>query len=372
MQIYRLKGRELNDFINDPAFKNIKHLPISRHRAVSHISNPRKGDDDIILYIAQEGDQLIAYRTVYADYLYIGKNTIKAGWLSGNWVIPGKRRQGIASKLLQAALNDWDNSIIFTNYAPESKAVYDKSGQFELVKSKNGIRGYMRFYLHYLLPPKSAFFKKIKGLLKFLDLVLNIFADSRILILRAFRKTRQVQLEFLYHIDKESEVFIREWKQKELTRRNGDEMNYILQYPWVINAFMRDDVNSKYHFSALASPFFCIYLKIYDNNSQMIGFLMLTIKSKELKIPYLYYNVENESLIGGVITELMIRKKLNMCTIYHEAMAAYLRTHRTPFLWKKNIQQNYYATRPVADVFFKSAGKDQIIFQDGDGDPAFV
>jgi len=372
MQITKLTGEELKKFIDSSAFRHLKNIPISKHRAISHVNNTRREKNDIILYIAWEQDEIIAYRTIYADYLYLGNEKIKVGWLSGNWVIPRKRRQGLASELFKISLKDWNNHLLFTNFAPESKAVYDKSGDFELLKSKKGVRGYLRFYFHYLLPPKHPFFKNIKGVLKCVDKLLNLFADLRIIIFNKLIKIHDVKLEYTRYIDKESEEFINQWKSKEITQRSSKEMDYILQYPWVIPGVLKDDINSKYFFSSTATPFVNINLKIFNKHDRMIGYLMIMNKGKELKIPYLYYEQGNEGLILSILCKHMLKLKLNMLTIYHETLSDYIKNHRTFFLVKKNMKQDYFATHQIVNKYNKLIDKDNILFQDGDGDPAFV
>jgi hypothetical protein len=372
MQITKFTGEELKKFINSSSFRLLKNIPISKHRAISHINNTRKDKNDIILYVAWEQDEIIAYRTIYADYLFFGNEKLKVGWLSGNWVIPSKRRQGLASKLFKISLEDWNNHLLFTNFAPESKAVYDKSGDFKLLKTKKGVRGYLRFNFHYLLPPKHTFFKNIKGVLKWIDYLLNLFADLRILIIDCLVNMKEIKLEYIQQVDNESAEFIYKWKSKEITNRSPGEMDFVLQYPWVIPNVLKDDINSKYFFSSTANPFININLKIYNKQDMMIGYVMILIKGKELKIPYLYYEQGSENLILKVLLKHMSKLKLNMMTVYHEKFAHYIKKHFTFFLMKKNMKQDYFATHQIVKKFNEFPNKEDVLFQDGDGDPAFV
>ena len=55
---------------------------------------------------------------------------------------------------------DWKGKLMYTNYAEESKAAYDKTGKFELLKSIEGYRHYLRFSFKDLLVPESVFFRQ--------------------------------------------------------------------------------------------------------------------------------------------------------------------------------------------------------------------
>ena len=58
---------------------------------------------------------------------------MRFAWLSGNCVDPEFRRKGFSTRLLQQAEALWDGRLMYTNYAPASKAVYDRTGQFPLL-----------------------------------------------------------------------------------------------------------------------------------------------------------------------------------------------------------------------------------------------
>ena len=135
-------------------------IPISRHRAWSHIRNPRVSEDDVILVLAMVEGKMAGYLGVLADYIYLNGQKEKAGWLSCMWVDPEVRGQGIAKKLLNRVLERWDNRILVTEFTPAAKGLYDRSQQFQDLKISEGLRGFLRFNLDELLPKKFPALEK--------------------------------------------------------------------------------------------------------------------------------------------------------------------------------------------------------------------
>jgi len=82
IQIRQLNKAQLLTFIYSEEYKNLTFIPITKHRAISHIHNPRADDDDIILFLAYENEELVGYLGVLADKIYYQNSPIKCGWLS--------------------------------------------------------------------------------------------------------------------------------------------------------------------------------------------------------------------------------------------------------------------------------------------------
>ena len=118
-------------------YSNKEVAPLSPLRLQSYLKNPRADQRDHILFELRHKDRLIAYRTLLPDCFYdhLG-NSHRFAWLSGNYVDPEYRRQGYSTRLLQLAEEHWDGRLMYTNYAPVSKAVYDQTGQFRVLNSK--------------------------------------------------------------------------------------------------------------------------------------------------------------------------------------------------------------------------------------------
>ncbi len=356
------------EFVFSEKYKKLKNIPISKHRALSYLKNPRISSSDTVMFLAYENNELVGYRTILPDYFYQNNNKYKIGWLSGNWVKPEKRRTGISTKLFNAAYDEWDGNLAYTNYAPVSKAVYDKTSEFVKFQSIKGLRAYNRFNFADLLPPKSSFFQTIKPFLRFSDFILNLFCDIRIIVLNNFLSVKNIKFEYVNFIDDEITEFIKNKIDKEVCRRSQKELNRIINYPWIINQAIKDNYNKRYHFSSTDKRFNNFNIKIYDDNEKLIAYLMLTVRNKRLSVPYCYYD-NNINDVIKIIYKHMLNMHLSMLTVYNNNIVKYLRNHSTPFLFKKKIFRNYFITKEANS---KLSDNQLFNFQDGDGDCVFT
>ena len=173
MRIEKYNAERLEEFIRSDPYRTMPVLPVSPHRALSWLRNPRMDPGDTLMYLLYDGRDLAAYRCILPDR----HGDIRFGWLSGNWVAPGKRRQGLASRLFEEALRDWGQQLMYTNYAPESKAVYDKTGRFALYREKEGARYYQRAVSAKLLGYRNTLFRTARPLLRLADGMINAWQD---------------------------------------------------------------------------------------------------------------------------------------------------------------------------------------------------
>lgn len=368
MIIKLLTANDLKRFIDSDEYKCLEVIPITRHRALSHINNPRIDNKDIILLCAYEDEKLIGYLGILADYIYLNNKKHKVGWLSCLWIDSAVRRKGISKILLNRAFDSWENKIIITQFTPAAKLLYDRSELFFDLKMSEGIRCYLRFNLHELLPQKMKSLKKIYGIIKFTDRFFNLFNEIRLLFWKPFLKLSGIKLEFVNEIDNEINEFIIKRMRNGMTRREDKELNWIIRYPWVITSPLKDRYSERYFFSSIDD--FCLFsnIKVYDNDNQMIGFLMLAIRGNNLKIPYCYFDEKYTEIIITILYKYMFNMNLNMFTTFNNSLLNYLRSHRTPFLHKRRMKRYYM----ISKVFKNNLYNNKINFQDGDGDCAFT
>src|SRR5688572_14514979 len=142
MELREFTPAALAEFIRSEEYEKMPVVPISRHRAISQIRNPRVSETDVILVLAYVNGKMAGYLGVLADYIFLNNQKEKAGWLSCIWVDAEMRGQGIAGKLLNCALERWDNRILATEFTDTAKKIYDRSGQFQDLKVSEGIRGF--------------------------------------------------------------------------------------------------------------------------------------------------------------------------------------------------------------------------------------
>lgn len=364
IEIRLLNKQLLSEFINSREYQKLKHLPISKHRAISHINNPRANDTDILLLLALQNKQLVGYLGVLPEQIINNNKVEKWGWLSCLWIDENQRGKKIALQLVQKSLELWNKKILITEFTDPAKRLYDKTKSFVNLKHKKGLRLYVRFSLQTILPPKKNLFRKAKPLLKVLDFLLNAIFDCRFYFLN--EKLKNISLKHIEHIDNEIENFIKDKQQNQLFKRGTQELNWILKNPWIINS--EEDSNSKkYHFSSVDKRFEFVPLKIYNKQNKLIAFIIFSRRNDDLKIPYLYHDNCLETIVK-VVNYHLIKWKIKTFTCFHNELALKLKKQSTSALFKKEINRNYL----VSNLFDSQLIESKFEIQDGDGDCSFT
>lgn len=368
LQILKYNSTKLEEYVNSDEFNSLENIPISTHRALSYFKNPRLDQKDNLLFIGVKDGNIVGYRTVLPDFLVKGNEKIKFAWFSGNWVHPKYRRQGISSQLLKEVITDWESNLLYTNYAPASKAVYDKSNLFKEIHQKEGYRIYFKSCIAILLAPKSDIFKKMSFLLHIIDWILNIFLS----IYYSFFNSRLLKTELRAiqtdKIDPDTIEFLNLYN-KTLTQRSKSEFDWIINYPWIKQEKDSDPLNMKYHFSTTAKSFSTQYYKIFNDNNEIIAFLIFKERNRVLDIPYLFLMQGFESDILKIIINLCFNHKTKFITFYHEYLVKVLKSNSMKFFIKRKLSRKYFASDKLHRLI---EGVENINFQDGDGDCVFT
>jgi len=360
-----VKIKDLNDFINSKEYQKFEYIPISFHRAVSYINNPRANKEDIAISLLYLNDKLIAYRCLYSDFFYYKEEQVDFAWISGSWVHPDFRRQGFSMKLLEHIMNRSAGKIMFSNYAPESKFLYDKSGFFSEVANLKGRRFYFRFSFFELLPPKHSFFKKIKLLLFVGDYFLNFYFDIRFLLYK--NKTQNINFYENKKIDTETQAFIEGNNKNNPFLRNEKEINHALSFPWIIEKNKTDKSEEKYYFSSYAKRFKYVNIKVYDENSEISAFLLLKIRNNSMTIPYTFFEKNELNKLIQIIYFYIKKHRINHLTTYNSAINTKLLKQKRLILFSKEMQKKFFATNKIKNIFNKKNN-----FYAGDGDNLYT
>ncbi|MCB0687990.1 MAG: GNAT family N-acetyltransferase, partial [Saprospiraceae bacterium] len=259
---------QLRALIDAPAFSELPFLPISYHRAISHIHNPRADQDDTLLIIAYDDQKMVGYLGILPDWIFDQSgNKSKCGWLSCMWIDPNCRGKGISKKLVAHALESWNQKILVTEFTGPAKGLYDKSGAFKDLQINEGIRLYIRADLSKLLPPKSQYFKKLKPFWQVIDLLFNKVFDIRF----SFIHLPKPNWQYVSDIDQELNNFISGQQENQIFIRQREELNWILNYPWIISS-NEDAMSQKYYFKTVAKTFEQKAIKLENESKEIVGF----------------------------------------------------------------------------------------------------
>ena len=128
-----LNKKDLSSFIQSEEYQKMDNIPISMHRALSHINNPRLDEKDVILLIAYIENKMVGYLGALPDKIFYKTKLERMAWLSCLWIDGNFRGQKIAFKLVESALKNWENRILITEYTEPAKRLYEKTGQFKFL-----------------------------------------------------------------------------------------------------------------------------------------------------------------------------------------------------------------------------------------------
>jgi GNAT superfamily N-acetyltransferase len=362
MRIEKFNAGRLEAFIDSVQYRTMRVLPVSPQRARSWLKNPRMEPEDVLLYLLFDGLDLAAYRCVLPDR----HADIRFGWLSGNWVDPGRRRKGLASRLFEEAFRDWGHQLMYTNYAPESKAVYDKTGRFALYREREGARYYVRAVSAKLLGSRNAYFRAARPLFGMADRIINTWQDFRIRIVQQKIKPDFLHVEPVASVDPASFDLMQRHRRLGFGMRDMEAFDWITSYPWVVEG---EDQEGRYFFTWVVPRYQHTCLKVWDRGGKLVGFLMLTVVGEKMTLPYICLEEPANNAVTGILDHYLLAGKISYITTYNPEAINLLENSRVPVLGRRRMYQRFFATHELIRQLPDGNG---ICFQDGDGDVVFT
>jgi hypothetical protein len=299
-------------------------------------------------------------------------NSHRFAWLSGNYVLPEYRRKGISTQLLKEAEARWEGQLMYTNYAPASKAVYDRTERFHLLSTRKGARFYLRAASAELLKNRLG----DSRLLASADQLINQLVNRRLKRYSGTSPTRGIFQgedhpagEFIVtrmeEMDRSVATLIEECNTSALFRRDAGVFKWILRFPWITDAAVP---GIPYHFSYRADHFENLIYRIETEHGKELGAMWLLVHDRKLSVPYLFMN--NEKLLpfmARMCMDTMVKRGLTHLTVRHDGLSNELRLFRKWFLAARNMPQHIFVHR-----FMQEKIPGTFTIQDGDGDVVFT
>jgi len=350
---------ELRQFIGEHRFPKGSVWPLTPQRVDSYCSNPNGSAHDVVLIYVEEEKEIVAFRTIWADRVWVNGEPLKFGWCSGNWVSPAHRRKGLSSILLKEVYNDWEGRLMFTNYAPESLNGYLKSGLFPFKIERIGKRFYFNTPFYQLLRQRSA-----NPLWRFFSLILAVPLKVLIYFKMIFYRPRSFRgVSIVESDDCQADFFKPDISlTKPLLCRGKKEYEWIFTYPWITGQ-LENKVN--YPFSQHDGDFSYRFVT-FEKNGNPIGRLIVSNRGGMVKMPYASAkNPEGYHLIAQYMADYCYQNKISSLTIIDQVWARLISGVRSPFLFSKSFEMNIYST-------FNILPADDLVIYDGDGDYIFT
>lgn len=354
--------RELQAFIDSDFYKELVNVPISYHRAISQIHNPRAKDEHILLVAVFEDKYTLGYLGILPDDIFLQNNKIEVGWLTCFWVDERYKKRNIAAHLFLRAIRAYHQNILITNVATFLESVYAKTKLFHKDVVKFGIRSYLRFNLADVLPPKNNFFNKSKFIFRWSDKIANLLFRRKNIPLLPLAAAH-----FTFHRLTRANLadaqLLNMHFNNTYTRRGMVEFDWILTFPWVYEK--RETVDSrKYFFTSVSNQFITEVFLIKDTQQVVCGFFILNIRDRHLTVPYYFCTPEATVAVTDFIINKMIAHQVCMCTVFNEQLRSGFKQRKEKFLFQKNIRKPFFISTSLAAT-------QPHLFQDGDGDGVF-
>ncbi len=355
---------ELPDYINSEAYQRSAVVPISPHRALSHAHNPRARPSDLALILVFDAQEtLVAYIGALPEtYCYRG-TARRMAWLSCMWVSPDARGQGLASRLLLGMSDHYGREVFVTGFTPESIVLYNRLGFFREYNPPGGVRGYLRPNFADILPVKGGIWAKIKPFLRVVDQCAGVLNGLRL----ALRAKPTASGEFSAEITAEMAAFIQQHHTNEYLQRSATELNWMLQYPWVLPATPeRQRTAARYYFSSVARVFQYRAFVTRSAAGQLQSVVVFCHRDRVLKLVSAHVLPDAIPAVARTLYRYALEHDIATLTVFHTELAAFIQT---------DAQAPFFHQRPLRNRYLISTNFDlppDGIFQDGDGDAGFT
>jgi hypothetical protein len=342
--------------------------PITKHRALSQIRNPRARPEDVALLVAYDEGRVVGYIGVLPDLVFLDEGTQRIGWLTAWWVDPRPKYAGIGFVLMAKASQFYRGEIGASGFSDDARKVYEASKQFVTIAESVKVRILLRSNLRELIPRRAPILEKAKGLIAIFDFLMNIFCGLRLQLWKwRFGIGETLRLEYIAEVDSQTADFIAQLQGREITRRSAAEMNWIAQHPWVLAAPLGRKGERAFYFSTTARESICFMLKVFSPDDAMIGFAMLRLIDGNLTVPFCYTPKQYANQMFRVIGEHAVALGASTLTICRTELRESLQRLKFPSIARTEKPRSWILGR-----VFKAKIHGEFEMQDGDGDCAFV
>ena len=367
MEIEAYTVAQLAERLRSDKFWCAEGAPITKHRALSHVRNPRARAEDLALLVAYDNGKVVGYLGVLPDLVFLNEEKRRIGWLTAWWADPNPKYAGTGLTLMVKAFRAYGGEVGASGFSDDAKKVYEASKMFLKVEETARIKALLRVSTRDLLPRKFPRLKSAKPLLGLLDQLLNVFCDFRLRLWRRRIGTgTQLRLEYVAEVDSETSDFIQKLQGRELTRRGAAEIEWIAKYPWVLSTPLGQRSSDGFYFSATARESACFMVKVFDSDNLLICFIMLRLIDGHLTVPFCYMLQQHADHAFRVIADHAVVLRAHSLTISRGELRQSLTQTKFPCVARINR-----STRWVLGNAFDATINGKFGLQDGDGDCAF-
>lgn len=351
-----IKVGELLDFVQTDEYQGYQIIPISHHRALSHVNNPRAAAEDVALIIYFADKQPVAYLGILPDYIYSEQQATKVGILSGLFVAPTHRGKGLAKHMVELAILHYPKILGFDS-SPEAFALY-KSMSSVQTGYIEGRRFFFKVATHKWLTQRFTFLQPFTSLFRYLDAVIN----------KSFKQPKQIlskEAIILQKIDAVSQIDFKKYnRSKEFFQRDEQAFSWIADFPWILP---RQDKLENYYFSAYDEHFISSWYRVNIGQKE-IAHVHITVRKEVMKINYIFSETERWTEISAAILMLIEKYRPTTLVTFYPRINQILEQNKQTYAFKKTT------LRTVMSVGFENLAHhlNGYIIHCGDADGIFT
>ena len=367
MEIKTLTIADLKKALVSVDFWRTETLPITRHRALSYVRNPRADENDPVLLVAYQDKRVIGYLGILPDKCFVDDAMFKMGWLTSWWVDPSVSATGVGAILLFKALNAYDQYIGVSGSSREARKALDASQKFVDLKPLRGLDICLRINVSRNIPRKYPAIKKFRGLLKIFDVMVNEVVNLRSVYWQRHKNPCQcLTFEYISDIDEETDHFMQRHSRHDLMRKEKTDLSWIMNNPWILSAPLKDRTSKRYYFSSRAGRFSYIGVKVFEHEEEMIGFILLKVRDDQMSVLYSYFERQHAGKIAAAACHHALEMEVSILSLYDELLSAGFAELRFPCWSVKKNSRGFSLSKAFADIPLTNYR-----LQGGDGDLAF-
>ena len=364
MKIKYYTAQQLETELTKSDLWSSRYCPITRHRALSIIRNPRTLPSDPVLIVGYHKGEVSGYIAIVPDVLYSGNESVRLGWLGSWWSDPDPSNSMMAVLLLMKAYKLYNGFVAGFSASQQAEKLIKTSSQFTDFRAAPGYQYILRFNLGYWIPRIYPRMRHIAGLIRFTDGVLNLVQNTRLRLWKSSNKMdKNLAIEYLTQIyDTDTIEFIKQHNHSQLTRRNHEDINAMIKYPTSLATVLEDKTKSKYFFSTQSNRFLYLLYKILDSSQKIMAVVMICIEGNHLTIPFVFNSKDNDRIVLTTVLHHIVDMKIDMLTTFHAGLNEELRRMKVPYIYKKKRNRDSLISKKINPQPYTD-----LLMQDGDG-----
>jgi hypothetical protein len=367
MEIKAFTVAELKAALASEAFWLADPLPITKHRARSYCRNPRAAADDLVLLVAYGEGRVIGYLGILPDKIFAGDESCKIGWLTSWWVDPAYAHAGVGAILLFKAFNAYDQHIGVSGSSRKARQALQATRKFMDLNPLRGLDIRLRLNVTGMVLRRVPAMKIFRVVFKAFDALSDRIMNLRSLIWqRRNPHCCDPAFEYISAVDEQTDRFIKQHHRQDLSRKEKSDLSWIMNNPWILSAPHKDSAGRRYYFASQAGRFFYLGIKVFDQQKEMLGFLLLKIRDDRMSVVYAYFDNRHAEYITAAALHHALAMDVTILSLYDAQLTASFTRLGFPCWKAEKKSRGFSLSRVFADLPLADCR-----LQGGDGDLAF-